>query len=215
MQNLITSEQAKKITGGRTPLVPVEYEQAVKALKACSTLDEAKYWSDKADALAAWAKIYKSDEASLEARRLRLHAFRRMAELASELQPMKALGRDKGGKHLGNSPGPVSLLRSQGFERNRANVVMRIGNLKRSEFDALVAAKKPPSPLTVRSHGLNPTWGEVQKPLISARSAMRNKDPVNTARSLSANSIEAAKALADEVTEWLDAFEQALPKVKR
>lgn len=56
MNSVITAEQAKKITGGRTPLVPVEYEAAVKSLQACATLDEAKYWSDKSDALAAWAK---------------------------------------------------------------------------------------------------------------------------------------------------------------
>lgn len=51
MKAVISSEQARQITGGRTPLVPVEFETAVKALKACTQIDEAKYWSDKASAL--------------------------------------------------------------------------------------------------------------------------------------------------------------------
>lgn len=49
MQSVISAAEAKKITGGRTPLVPVEYETAITALQACVTLDETKYWSDKAD----------------------------------------------------------------------------------------------------------------------------------------------------------------------
>jgi hypothetical protein len=36
MQHVITSDEARKITKGRTPLVPVEYEQACKsALTEC------------------------------------------------------------------------------------------------------------------------------------------------------------------------------------
>ena len=67
---VITKDQARKITKGRTPLVPVEYEVAIRALTECTTLDESKYWSDKSDALAAWAKIYHSDDAGRKAKLL-------------------------------------------------------------------------------------------------------------------------------------------------
>lgn len=87
MQQVISAEQARKITGGRTPHVPVEYETAINALVACRSIDEAKYWSDKSDALAAWAKIYHSDKAAREAKALKLWAFRRMGQLAAELRP--------------------------------------------------------------------------------------------------------------------------------
>src|ERR1700689_1121318 len=93
MQQVITREQAKQITRGRTPMVPLEYEEAVKALASCLTFDEAKYWSDKASALAAWAKIYHSHEIDRKAKMLRLHAYRRMAELAQDIQKQNGKGR--------------------------------------------------------------------------------------------------------------------------
>jgi hypothetical protein len=51
MQQVITAKQARQITGGRTPLVPVVYEDALKALGECLSLDDAKVWDNKADAL--------------------------------------------------------------------------------------------------------------------------------------------------------------------
>lgn len=59
--------------------MPVVYADAVKALEACATMDEAKYYSDKSEALAAWAKIYGSQEDRKAAARLKLHAYARYA----------------------------------------------------------------------------------------------------------------------------------------
>ena len=92
MNSVISEEQARQITGGRKPLVPVEYERACTALAECQTIDEAKYWDNKADALAAWAKIYNNDQAGLEAKRLKLHAYRRMGEIAREIIPKGTSG---------------------------------------------------------------------------------------------------------------------------
>src|SRR5208282_4621524 len=96
---VLTKEEAKRITKGRTPLVPVEYETAITALTECAHLDEAKYWDNKADALAAWAKIYHSDECARKAKMLKMHAYRRMGQLAGELRPKM----------------PVRILQEQGL----------------------------------------------------------------------------------------------------
>src|ERR1700722_7297053 len=87
----------------RTVPMPVEYVEACKALAACVTIDEAKRWADKAEALAAWAKIYRSDEASVQAARLKLHAYRRMGKLAEEIRPLRHIGGQ------GYALGPPSL----------------------------------------------------------------------------------------------------------
>lgn len=71
MKHHITARDALAIERERPQRLPVEYEQAVAALSACCSIDEAKTWSDKADALAAWAKIYRSRDADRQARRLR------------------------------------------------------------------------------------------------------------------------------------------------
>ena len=93
MQQVITAGEARAITKGRAPLVPVEYEEAVKALAKCREIDDAKYWSDKASALAAWAKIYHSPQVMREAKLLKLHAYRHMAELAHAIRDAAGKGR--------------------------------------------------------------------------------------------------------------------------
>ena len=153
MNNLIDEKQARAITGGRMPLVPVEYEAAVKALIACTHLDEAKYCSDKADALAAWAKIYKSDEAGLESKRLKLHAFRRMSQIANELRPNDKFAprqQPNGGFLAKKLPGPVSLLLEKGLSSTQANMVRAVGSMPEKQFKAAIESKNPPAAWKIR-----------------------------------------------------------------
>lgn len=151
MQKLITLEQAKKITKGRTPLVPIEYEEAINALAKCLTIDEAKYWSDKSDALAAWAKIYHDVDRDVDARRLKLHAYRRMGQIANELRPRGfSYGRsEKTGSHTftGAKPGPITLLVEQGLKKSAAQAATSLAKLSENRFKAISSLTKPPTPL--------------------------------------------------------------------
>src|ERR1700733_10435972 len=93
-----------------TAKIPVQFEEGLKALAACRSIDEAKYWASAAEALAAWARIHKEKRAGVEAKLIDLHAHRRMGELAAEMRPIRyRLG--KGGKNSppNKLPGPVSL----------------------------------------------------------------------------------------------------------
>ncbi len=65
--------------------LPAEYKAAVKAIRACDSIDIVKHYSDKADALAVMAKIYKDKGLETEAKRLKLHTFRKMGQLAEKL----------------------------------------------------------------------------------------------------------------------------------
>lgn len=86
-------------------IMPVEYTAACKSLEKCLTIEDAKYWSNAADALASWARIYQNDEAGRAAKRLKAQALRKMSILADELQPagVKGLGKGRGLK-----PGPYA-----------------------------------------------------------------------------------------------------------
>jgi hypothetical protein len=209
---VLTQEQARQITRGRTPLVPLEYETAVKSLQACLTLDEAKYWSDKADALAAWSRIYRNDEAGLKAKRLKLHAFRRIGELAAELRPRKGpTGRN------GAVPGAVSLLKSHGFSKTAANAARSLAMMSKTKFREVL--REPKSPITVlheQTHR-NPNWHMFAKSAMVLRSWMRSHDAVTFAalvKSLGEREITAARKLIVDLDEWLDELDQALPKAK-
>lgn len=208
MQAVITSKQAKQITGGRTPLVPVEYERACQALAQCVTIDEAKYWSDKADALAAWAKIYRDDQTGRKAAALKLHAYRRMGQLAAELRPKKA---KYGGGLL---PGPRSLLRENGLSQSHAIAARTLARMDKEPFDALIARPKIPTPTGVR---LNPANSELATWLQSAHSFRTHCRAVNAKEIttlVEKDRLGTVGALVTEILEWLDEFEQHLPKEK-
>lgn len=195
--------------------LPVIYEDALRDLVACQTLDEAKYFSDKAEALAAWAKIYKSDQAAVEARRLKLHAYRRMGQIAAELRPSHRIPNKHGGMQWAD--GPTSLLRESGLSGGTADLVSRISKADQNDFNVAVNLPRPPSPtgfyrkMSTGSEGWKKCFG-VGGSLGSTRGWIRANDPKELARSLSSDEATKARALVRPIQDWLDEFEQYLPK---
>jgi hypothetical protein len=210
MNTVITLAQAKQITGGRNPHMPVEYENAVNALQACITLDEAKLWSDKADALAAWAKIYRSDDAARKAQQLKLHAYRRMGELALDLRPQQRKRRSDG-KIMGKKDGPASLLREQGLSSGKEFAATKLARLPQDEFEKLIARDRPPSPMAAlrATHG-SMELNQVVASANSFRAACRNISPDNAARLLARAITPAQQSLFRELADWLDRLDQSL-----
>lgn len=211
MTNVITNEQARQITGGRSPLVPVEYETAVNALQACVTLDDAKIWSDKADALAAWAKIYRSDDAGRKARQLKLHAYRRMGALAEELRPQERKRRSDG-KIMGKKDGPASLLREQGLTSGKEFAATKLARLPEREFRGLLERERVPSPMAAFRATGSIEISQVVAAAISFRTACRKVSPEDAARTLAPTMSAAQKALFRDLLEWLDRLDQCIQR---
>lgn len=137
------------------PAMPVEYETAIKALEACTSLDETRIWRSAYHALAAWAKIYNSRDAEFKAKRLRLHAYRRMGQLARELRPS---GRARRGIKGGKLPGSVSLLQEHGLSHSEAVAANFIARLPDEDFQRIL--RRPLSPISVAHQlwGKDPIW---------------------------------------------------------
>lgn len=231
----------------RNTSIPVVYEEACKALAACVTIDEGKYWADKAEALAAWAKIYKSKQAETEAKRLKLHAYRRMGQIAEELRPTvnvryttdkerklvladRRKARRKG-THIpeasGQKPGAVSLLVEHGIPTGLAVQIKRISRIEEKDFKEIVSRDEPPSTTKaavmgigtsgIRTKGISSgsyrefSQGSSSCP-ISLRSWTRKHSAVELAQGMTVDEAKKAREIVIELQEWLDAFEQALPK---
>jgi hypothetical protein len=218
MNTVITEKQARQITGGRMPLLPVEYEEAVKAIAACVDLDETKYWSDKADALAAWAKIYRDDAASIAAKRLKIRAYHRMGVLAKELRP----GGYVKGKN-GLRPGAQSLLIEKGLSKSRASQALCISTARPDELANVVEKARGISTVARTFRGRvkvdmasTDAWAWLTRlpgaALFQVRSAMRSREARAVAAAVAPREIVAARKVAVEIMEWLDQFEQYLPK---
>lgn len=205
--------------------LPLIFNEAVKALAACRTLDEAIYFDNKADALAAWAKIHKSDQAGREARALKLHAYRRMGILAEELQPTNrrqvARDHERGSQFLtGMRPGAAALLRSSGLSPAAANAAIAVSKASESQFADLISKERPPSPnnarnkLRLRGSAAFIHW---KTGLGTPRGCLpftRKHDPKLFASEFTQDEASTARESAVELMNWLDTFEQHLPKAK-
>lgn len=220
MKTVITSEQAEKVTKKRAPQVPVEYEDACKSLAACIDIDEAKYWSDKADALAAWAKIYHSNDAERKSKQLKLHAFRRMGQLAKELRPQIALGgaqrADGAFVGGGSTPGPRSLLLEKGLSAAKVAAAIGLAHLPKDRFEQMVNRPRPPSLNgAIFEQRTNPEWAEVARAMSTCRSFLKRHDPQKITDSLTKKEAAAALELIVGLTEWLDEFDLHLRREGR
>lgn len=191
----------------RQPSIPVQYQEAVTALTQCISIDEAIYWHDKSEALAAWAKMYHSDDAGRAAKRLKLHAYRRMGELAAEIRPSYVNNKGKGLKK-----GPLSLIKEHGFTHSTATKIRKIAKLPKDQFDEIVAQNNPPSPARLININLskNPAWREVNMRLSSIRATLRKNDAKTMASCLRGDEVAPARELITEIVEWLDTFDRFL-----
>jgi len=160
----------------RPVILPVEYENAIQALATCIRLDETKLWDSKADLLLMWAKVNKSPEAELAAKRLKLYSYRRIGQIAGELRPMKR-GTRKGATRAGQEPGPVSLLIENGFNRGQANAARLIAKIPEAQFAELL--KSPVAPTTAATSTLlvsgDPVWREFMRYACGLRSFLQRR----------------------------------------
>lgn len=228
MQTVLSAEQARKVTGGRKPLVPVEYESAVNALQACMTIDDSKYWADKADALAAWAKIYRDDEAGRKARQLKLLAFRRMGEIASELRrakPLRKVGKDGRNKFYGTTKGGRSALIDAGLKPDAAANALHIAKMDDANFRRAVDSPRPPGVSSLAHQQRSVSHSEPYRRLIYGMGAGGILSQLvwycakNDARALAKTVLpDESPRLTESITgvvEWLDEFMRCMPKSRK
>lgn len=198
-----------------TAKAPIEWRVAMRAITKCRAIDEVKRWSDKSDALLAWSKLYGTKQDVTECKRTKLFAYRRMGELAQELQPIRSIGGGKG--KIRAVPGPRALLHDHGLSVHQASAARRLAKMGAREFGVLMSQPAPPSPAQIDARTITGTsaWGVIGYPrggLRHTRTWCRSHDARALARALSRDEAKLAREMAKEIIEWLDEFEQHLPK---
>lgn len=201
----------------RTPL-PVVYEEACRQLAEVATVMDAKYFADKAEALAVWAKIYRSDQAALEAKRLKLHAFRKMGLIAEQLRPTSASTRCKTG-------GGASLLKENGLNSGHAAQAIRLSRIPENKFNSAINQNRPPPIVALSRTGvgrgairgrsmssecylkLNPILGGVGL-THCANFVRKNQNP--DVSGFTESEVEKALVATRECLDWFDEFDRKL-----
>ena len=209
-------EDGRRATRGRGVLTIPEYEVACAALRECLTLDATKYFSDLGSVKAAYARLVKDREAEHLARRVILRAIFHARQIAERDQPggYVARGRNaRGGTLVALGPGPQAAMRAVGFTKGEAVAGGRLARLSPAEREALIAQPRPPTPAFIASTAR--VVCEEERALLAlqmVRTALRKNAANQVAKTLSGARVPTFRACAQEVSDWLDAFEQALPK---
>jgi len=144
----ITPAQAK---------LPQTYEAAREALAACQNIDECKNWSDRAAALASYAKQAEDETLMKMATRIKARAVRRSGELLKQIEP--ARGGDRRSDQWADARPLVSrsdAARDAGMSPHQAKQAGRVANVPAEEFEALVESDSPPTVTELARQGTTP-----------------------------------------------------------
>lgn len=134
------------IAGARLPVV---YEAAKTALSECNRIDECKDWSDKAEALASYAKQAQDSELRKMADRIQARAHRRCGELLEEIEPAA-------NQHTARGDAPPSrsaAAREAGLSRDQKRTALRVARIPSEEFEAAVESDDPPTVTELSERG--------------------------------------------------------------
>ena len=126
--------------------LPRTYEAAKVALANCTNIDECKDWADKAQAMASYARQANDDSLHQYATRIQQRAVRRCGEL---LKQFDARG-DNNRKIETDAtdsfylpPSQAQVARSAGLSERQQVTAVRVANIPREEFDAVVDGPEP------------------------------------------------------------------------
>src|SRR5580658_4839907 len=112
--------------------VPVKYEAARQAIAECDRIDECRDWSNKAAALATYAKQANDDSLRVMAVRIQARAYRRMGELLKQI-PAGEGARD--GKRQEGALPPLTRTQAAtdaGLSEHQRKTAIRIASVPES-----------------------------------------------------------------------------------
>ncbi len=220
-----TTQNLPAVTDAR---LPVTYEAAQTALAECSRVDECKDWSDKAAALASYARQAKDNTLHNLALRIQARAQRRMGELLKQIPEQR--GGDRGGPTGGRPPigeTRTQAARGAGLSDHQRKTAMRVVSVPEPAFTAAVESPEPPTVTELARMGTSSKPPDPEPEVQPARPAIASR-ALGLLRELAAfcgTNDAAAIALAchdpdiarghvEEIDRWLDRFVTRLPSGK-
>ncbi len=98
----------------------VHYEKACKEIALASTIDEAKDWADKSEALRAYARQAHNTEMEVQVAEIKLRALRRMGELSKALETAQGARTDIEHRTSGEPKSKTQQLNEAGVSTSSA-----------------------------------------------------------------------------------------------
>lgn len=136
--------------------LPRAYEAAQTALAQCQDVDECKDWSDKAAALASYAKQAKDEGLERMAQRIRARAIRRAGELLAQIEPAKPGPKVELSMGTHTEFTRNDAARDVGFSKHQQVQAVRIASVPKETFEREVEAAKPATLTALAQQGIKP-----------------------------------------------------------
>lgn len=189
--------------------LPILYEEVRAAISRCESLDLAKDFSDKTQALLVYARLANDDETIIKLQRLQAHALRRCGELLKDIPERRGRSAGPNGE-LGRHASAVAA----GLSEHQRVQSFRIARVPRQEFEYLVeSSSHPPTVGTLADMGRlhkSPPTQPARRFWQGLERLFKTFDPVAMAK------IEPGRLdLAQRGKAWFWAFEQACAKEEK
>lgn len=139
------SETAENLPALRNQPALVKYEAAKQALTECSRVDECKDWSDKAAALAAYAKQANDSTLHNLALRIQQRAQRRMGELLKQVPSARGENLPNVDREGAHPTGKARVASDAGLSEHQRKTALRIASVPEADFETAVESDKPPT----------------------------------------------------------------------
>jgi hypothetical protein len=188
--------------------LPATYTAAKKALAECARIDECQEWTNKAHALASYARQAKDESLRRMADRIQARATRRCGEL------LKQVPAAKGGHHINSqsvtASGRMAAAEEAGLTKGQATRAINVANVPEERFEKLVEADPPMKAYQLADIGRErrPTTSTVDVSAIRKFARFcGSTDAASLAASVESHDLkQELKALIGEIDSWLDQF---------
>jgi len=202
--------------------LPATYQAAQKAISKCSKIDECKSWSDKAAALASYARQARDHTLRIMAERIQARAVRRCGELLKEV-PSGQGSRNQHGKLRDGAVTRQEAARDAGLSERQKVTALRLASLPAPKFETLVEADSPPTVTQLaqlgrqvqvsRPSGLTATHraSHTRKMFESIRTFCEQNVPAELASEFASQEASSLREFVAALQRWLGEFAKNLP----
>lgn len=204
--------------------LPVTYEAAQRALAECSRVDECKDWSDKAAALASYARQARDNTLHNLALRIQARAQRRMGELLKQIPSAQGANLTATGRAGAVPISRESVARDAGLSDRQRKTALRMASVPEAAFTGAVESPEPPTVTELARMGTS-SKPAAPEPAVHPADRATASRALGLLRELAAfcgTNDAAAIALAchdpdiarghvEEIDRWLDRFVTRLP----
>jgi hypothetical protein len=174
------------VPGIETARLPATYEAAYKAIAKCSRIDECKSWSDKAAALASYARQAKDQSLCVMAERIHARAVRRCGELLKQV-PSGQGSKNQYGELRDGSVTRQEAARDAGLSERQKVMALRVASVSGAKFEEMIESDAPPNVTRLAEMGRNAQLNvtrlaELGRNLQPPQASIARRDPVRAAR---------------------------------